>query len=199
MTTNTHNQNSTEIDNETSEQDLLSAYQSLQEQNTQLKHNFKHQRRGLWISIIAIVLILTAIDLVHWWWVDRDVAKQHRQDTDTSTVLADATQSKNPAAADLLTVKEQPISKHLGLIGQLAAGRVVNVTAPFNSSIMSLGFNFGERVKKGQILLRLDTSDLDSKMRTAQIAQIQAQDKLSTLLAWSSSSAVKSAQRAVKD
>ncbi len=199
MTTNNRNQNGPEIGNETSEQDLLSAYQSLQEQNTQLEHNLKHQRRGFWISIIAIVLILTAIDLVHWWWVDRDVAKQHRQDTDTSTVPADATQSKNPAAADLLTVKEQPISKHLGLIGQLAAGRVVNVTAPFNSSIMSLEFNFGERVTKGQILLRLDTSDLDSKMRTAQIAQIQAQDKLSTLLAWSSSSEVKSAQRAVKD
>ncbi len=199
MTTNTHNQNSTEIDNETSEQDLLSAYQSLKEQNTKLEHNLKHERRGFWISIIAIVLILTAIDLVHWWWVDRDVAKQHRQDTDTSTVLADATQSKNPAAADLLTVKEQPISKHLGLIGQLAAGQVVNVTAPFNSRIMSLEFNFGERVRKGQLLLRLNTSDLDLKMRTAQIAQIQAQEKLSTLLAWSTSSGVKSARRTVQN
>ncbi len=199
MTTNNRNQNSPEIDNETNEQDLLTAYQSLKEQNTQLEHNLKHERRGFWVSIIAVILLLTAIDLVHWWWVDRDVAKQHRQETDTSTAPADATQSNNPTAADLLTIKDQPISKHLGLIGQLAAGRVVNVTAPFNSRIMSLEFNFGERVTKGQKLLRLDTSDLDSTMRTAQITQIQDQEKLNTLLAWSSSSNVKSAQRAVKD
>ncbi|MCP4128374.1 MAG: HlyD family efflux transporter periplasmic adaptor subunit [Gammaproteobacteria bacterium] len=199
MTTNNRNQNGPEIDNETSEQDLLTAYQSLKEQNTQLEHNLKHERRGFWISIIAVILLLTAIDLVHWWWVDRDVAKQHRQETDTSTVPADATRSNNPVAADLLTVKDQPILKHLGLIGQLAAGQVVNVTAPFESRILSLGFNFGESVTKGQNLLRLDTSDLDSKMRTAKIAQIQAQEQHDTLLAWSSSSDVKSAQRAVKD
>ncbi|MCP4233804.1 MAG: HlyD family efflux transporter periplasmic adaptor subunit, partial [Aestuariibacter sp.] len=47
--------------------------------------------------------------------------------------------------------------------------------------------------------MQLDTSDLDSKMRTAQIAQIEAQGELNTLLAWSSNSTVTSAQRGVKD
>ncbi len=199
MTTNNHNQKSPEIDQELNEQELLSAYQSLKQRNTQLEQNLKHGRRWFWIATIALVLLLTAVDLVHWWWVDRDVTKQHRQEMDTSTVSADAVQGGNPAAADLITIKDQPISKHLGLIGQLAAGQVVNVTAPFDSKILSLDFDFGERVAKGQSLLRLDTSDLDSKMRTAQIAQIEAQGELNTLLAWSSNSTVTSAQRAVKD
>ncbi|MCP4994008.1 MAG: HlyD family efflux transporter periplasmic adaptor subunit [Gammaproteobacteria bacterium] len=199
MTTNNHNQNSPDIDQAPSEQDLLSAYQSLKQRNTQLEHNLKHRRRWFWIAIMALVLLLTAVDLVHWWWVDRDVTKQHRQEMDTSTVSADAVQDGNPAAADLITIKDQPITKHLGLIGQLAAGQVVNVTAPFDSKILSLGFDFGERVTKGQSLLQLDTSDLDSKMRTAQIAQIEAQGELNTLLTWSSNSTVTSAQRAVKD
>ncbi len=199
MTTNNRNQNSPEIDQEPSKQDLLSAYKSLKDQNAQLEHKLKYGRRWFWISIIVLILLLTAIDLVHWWWVDRDVAMQHRQDVGASTVTVDAIQGENSSAAvDLLTIKEQPISKHLGLIGQLAAGRVVNVTAPFNSKILSLGFIFGERVRKGQTLLQLDTSDLDSKMRTTQIAQIQAQEQHDTLLAWSSSSEVKSAKRAVK-
>ncbi len=195
ITDNIPKQNSPQTDDELSEQDLLSAYQSLKERNTQLEGHLRQGRRWLWVSIAILTLLLTAIDIVHWWWLD----KQYGQGANTSQDLATATQSEAPSTANLLTVKSQPISKHLGLVGQLAAGQTVNVAAPFDSRILSLEFNFGERVSKGQRLLQLDIADLDSKMRTAQIAQMQAQEKLDILLAWSSNSEVTSAQRALEE
>ncbi|MCP3688074.1 MAG: HlyD family efflux transporter periplasmic adaptor subunit [Gammaproteobacteria bacterium] len=194
ITDNIAKQDSSQSDTELSQQDLLAAYRSLEERNIQLEHSLKHGRRWLWISIIVLVLLLTAIDVVHWWWLDT----QYGHGTYTSQSLVTETQSEDTSTAKLLTVKSQPVSKHLGLVGRLAAGSTVNVTAPFDSKIMSLEFSFGELVEKGQRLLQLDIADLDSEMRTAQISQAQAQEELDVLLAWTSNSEVTSAQRTLE-
>ncbi len=195
MTTNISDRKDAGTGSALSEEELLSAYKTLKEQNIELEHNKKHGRRWLWISITFLILFLTAIDLIHWWWLDRNVAEQHKQEMSTTTT----NQDENSVVTNLLTVKTQPISKHLGLIGQVAAGQIVNVTSPFQSKILSMGFSFGERVTKGQKLLQLDTSFLDSTKRTAQIAQIQAQEELDTLLAWSSNNEVTAARRTLEE
>ncbi len=195
ITDSTAEPNGSQTDEELSQQDLLSAYRAVKERNTQLEHNQRHGRRWLWISIIVLTLLLAAIDLVHWWWLD----KQYGQDVSSSQDPVAGAQGDDPSTENLITVKSQPVSKHLGLVGKLAAGRTVNVTAPFASKIVSIEFNFGERVSQGQRLLQLDIANLDSKMRTAQISQAQAQEELDNLLAWSSNSEVTSARRALED
>lgn len=176
--------------------DLITAFRALRSRHVLLERNLSHGRRWLWISIGVLVVLLTAVDLIHWWWVDRDIAEEHRR------IMASKAVSPAPGGSsgsgDLFTVATRHVSQHLGLVGKVASGSIVNITAPFSGSIVKLGFTYGARVTKGQMLVQLDTTELESKQRTSRVVQIQARDNLNALQDWASSSEVAGARRSLE-
>ena len=72
--------------------------------------------------------------------------------------------------------KAQPVSESLTLVGTLAANESVDIKSETDGIVQEIGFEEGQRVEKGQMLLRLD----DTKL-AATLAEAEASLRLSTL------------------
>lgn len=72
--------------------------------------------------------------------------------------------------------KAKPVSESLTLVGTLAANESVDIKSETDGIVQEIGFEEGQRVEKGQLLLRLD----DTKL-AATLAEAEASLRLSTL------------------
>jgi len=70
--------------------------------------------------------------------------------------------------------QKQPVSENISLVGNMAANEYVEIKSEIDGIIEFIGFEEGQRVKKGDILFRVD----EKKLRAA-LAQVQANLKLS--------------------
>ncbi len=72
--------------------------------------------------------------------------------------------------------KAKPVSESLTLVGTIAANEFVEIKSETDGVVQEVGFEEGQRVEKGQLLLRLD----DTKL-AATLAEADANLRLSTL------------------
>lgn len=72
------------------------------------------------------------------------------------------------------------------------------VAAPFDSLILELQVTDGTRVESGDLLARLDTAKIDAELRSAEVALLNAEDKVAQLAAWHDSQDVVAARKAVQ-
>ena len=70
--------------------------------------------------------------------------------------------------------KRQPVTESLSLIGSLAANEMVEIKAETEGIVQDILFGEGQRVEKGQLLIRLD----ETKIATA-LAEAESNFKLS--------------------
>jgi membrane fusion protein, multidrug efflux system len=76
----------------------------------------------------------------------------------------------------LAEVRQKPVSESLTLVGTLAANEAVEIKTETDGMVQEILFEEGQRVSKGQLLLRLD----DTKL-AATLAEADANLRLSTL------------------
>jgi len=95
------------------------------------------------------------------------------------------------------TVVTQPVSSGITLLGNIEPLEIVHLTSPFRGRIAQRYFEYGELVNQGQLLARIDTTELQVELRNASIAAIKARHELSRLERWSSSPEVARAERAL--
>ena len=95
------------------------------------------------------------------------------------------------------TVAPRALSESISLKGSLKPIKVVNLTSPFNGTVKEKLFEYGQMVKKGDLLLRMDTSEIEMKHREAKIAYIKADEKLRELINWEDSDEVSRAKRSI--
>jgi len=78
----------------------------------------------------------------------------------------------------------QPVSSTLSLPGTLDPLHIVNVISPISGKVKEISFHYGALVKEGQVLLQMDTSEVDVKLREAQTAYDRAAEKLAEVEKW---------------
>jgi multidrug efflux pump subunit AcrA (membrane-fusion protein) len=93
-------------------------------------------------------------------------------------------------------IQARPFAATLGLAGVVTAGDVVAVTAPFDGKAARVDFDFGAPVRRGQVLLTLDTSDVGQRRDEAEAEYLKAAQADTDLVHWSNGPEVSQARRA---
>lgn len=130
------------------------------------------------VLIVAIMLSWLCYHLFADGWVAREF---HHQPGSGET--------------QTMTVAARPISQEISLTGTLEPLKTVNIPAPFNGPVAKVAFTYGEEVKRGQMLLVLNNSDLMIKLRNAESEFIKARQEFNDTENWAQSTESRDAQR----
>ncbi|MCB2191307.1 MAG: HlyD family efflux transporter periplasmic adaptor subunit [Deltaproteobacteria bacterium] len=95
------------------------------------------------------------------------------------------------------TVQPQPLNSSINLSGTIKPFETINLLSPFAGRVLKRHFEYGQKVNKGDLLLKLDTSDLEVKLREAEVAAIKADEEYKKLKDWKNSATVLQAERAL--
>ncbi len=104
-----------------------------------------------------------------------------------------------PAARSITwhTVKPARVRTGVALLGNIEPLEVRNLTAPLRGRLAEKNFQYGELVRKDQLLARIDTTEVGVELRNAEGVNFRAAAELSRLENWPKSPEVARAQRAL--
>lgn len=105
--------------------------------------------------------------------------------------------STNSDSLRWVQVQPRLLENRLGLIGRIEASTRQTMVAPFGGIVQHLAVREGQSVERGQLLLRLDTVQLDIQLRRALAELLKAKRDAQDLQGWESSDEVARARRAV--
>ena len=77
---------------------------------------------------------------------------------------------------EVIAISRRDLSESLRVVGSLAANETATIRPEMNGLIRSIHFEEGRRVKKGDLLVTIDNSELE-----AQLAQLQSRHELAKL------------------
>lgn len=129
--------------------------------------------------VLLLVLAWTGYHLWSSGWIEKEFHTKPKADGVIKT----------------MTIATQPISQELSLSGTLEPFKTVNIPAPFDGPVSTLLVSYGEEVKKGQMLLTIDDSDLMIKLRNAETEFIKATQDFDNTKNWKQSTETRDAQR----
>ncbi|MDY7561503.1 HlyD family efflux transporter periplasmic adaptor subunit [Pseudomonas sp. 10B1] len=108
--------------------------------------------------------------------------------------------SAQPATANTghwLPVATAPLVQRIGMVGRIAPGSLLTLSAPFDGTVAEKNVVEGQRVERGQVLLRLDTTLLQIQLRDALAEQLKARRAVQDLQHWAHGQDMARARRAV--
>ena len=94
-------------------------------------------------------------------------------------------------------VVARPVTQDLRLTGTLAPSEEHTVTSAFEGIVLEKHVSLGQRVVTGEVLARIDTRDVEIRLREAESVLIKARRQLEQLQNWEHSPEVNSARRAL--
>jgi len=105
----------------------------------------------------------------------------------------------SPASSDgqWLPVQPQLLENRLGLVGRIEPAARMLITAPFEGTVRELTVTEGNRVEKGQLLLTINTGQLEIQIRQAYAELLKAQSAVKQMSDWENSDEVVRARRAL--
>lgn len=140
------------------------------------------------VSSVIASLVLVGFTVFHSHLrFDRLEELLHISGTLTPTLAETAT----------MTVRLQPISQSITLAGHIAPGRVENIPAPFTSTVKKISFTYNESVARDDVLLELDTSEIQIQLWDAESAYLLAKQNYEKILNWEDSTEVQSARQQI--
>ncbi len=133
-------------------------------------------------ALVTIVALFVAIGLFAW----RSSAGQ-----------PSATPTAQALSIIWHTVAVAPIRTGLVLLGIVEPLEIRNVTSPLRGRVAEKNFAYGELVTGGQLLARIDPTDVEVELRNAEAAHIRALAEQQRLERWESGPEVSRARRAL--
>lgn len=122
-----------------------------------------------WVCILLPVLILGS--LIGWRFV------QKRSD-EAAMGQQRGARMKGPASVALAPVQIRDIISTFECMGSAEAPIGVKIAPKITGRIMTLDLHEGDRVKKGQVLVRIDSSDVEAAVQQQMAAVAEAQYRL---------------------
>jgi PAS domain S-box-containing protein len=167
-------------------QQLKDAYIEIEKSHEDLKVLMKKMRLVRIGAVIFVVILFLGAGYITW---HKNFYLQDIRQEDLNSMSA------VQGAADTWVVKPEPISSGITLTGNIEPLEIVNVICPFSGRIADKHFSYGKEVRKGDLLLQLDTSALEVRLREAQSALIKARQHYNKIKDWNTSSEVSRARR----
>lgn len=133
-----------------------------------------HALRARPVAVVAVLIMLVA---AIWWW------------------------KRSPAPVAIPTEQEQvvarrPFSASMSLVGTIVPGDGVDLVAPFDGTIRTTGFAYGDRVTPGQLIVTLDTAEIDQRLGEAETAYLKARQAADEVAHWASGQEASRSRRA---
>lgn len=169
--------------------ELKNALRQIDDSNRELKSALKKGQRIRLMATTAVILIFLSLG-VYLWNGSLPVSLSGSEDG-----LPFQPQSADSGTLATITVTPRPLGRSISLAGTVAPLEEVSVSAPFQAAVQKKNFFYGQRVKRGDVLLSLDTSDIRLKLREARAVLIKARKKLKELENWTSGPEVSKARR----
>ena len=167
---------------------LQDAYLEIEEGNQGLQTALKKVQVIRIVSTIFIILVFLGSGLFFW---NKEIMKRPEKSSRSSMT------SPSGMPPQMFKVAPKSVSHSISLPGNLEPLRVVNIVSPLSGKVKNKHFRYGDRVEKGQLLLDMDTSDLEVKYREAKAAHIKALQNLRQLENWENGTEVKQARRSL--
>ncbi|MET3890463.1 membrane fusion protein (multidrug efflux system) [Bosea sp. OAE506] len=82
--------------------------------------------------------------------------------------VAAAPQGRGAVPVEVAKIERGTVNEEVEALGTLAADESVVIAPEIAGRVIALGFKEGERVEKGQVLVRLDTAILDAELKQQQ-------------------------------
>ena len=152
--------------------ELQGAYRELEESNQSLATALKRVQSARLAATALVIGLFVLVGAVLWHSPLAPVSAS------PSDLGADA-----PAGDTFIVAPERLVST-ISVFGRLAPRREVLVTSPAAGKVAEAGFQYGERVAAGQLLLKLDTTEIEREHREALAAHINAAKHLAELEDW---------------
>ena len=178
-----------ELSSELSEKhiELSKAYMDLESQNRNLK---EARKRFFWVRILALVLgLLFFAGLIGWNQFSR---LESFFQTATKESEAEATHFRQAKAT------RGDIAVTVPCRGFIEPLQLYNVSAETSGKVLARPVEMGQKVKKGQILIRLDDIEVLPKVRQAEAALLKAKQNLREVENWEKRPEYLQAVRAVE-
>ena len=157
---------------EAQNQELQTAYRDLEENNETLTAALRKVQVTRVVATVFVIVLFLAVGLATW-----------NVGGPPAATVAEAP----PAAGDnLYTVvaKPQRLVSTIALFGRVAPQREVHVASPVEGKVAEIHFSYGERVDAGQLLVDLDTTEVEAELRGAQAALIRAERQFEAVADW---------------
>lgn len=167
-------------------QELKDAYIEIEKSHEDLKVLMKKMRLIRLGTVIFVVILFLGAGYMTW---HKNFYPQDTPQEDLNSMPA------AQGATDTWVVKPEPISSGISLTGNIEPLEIINVICPFSGRIAGKHFFYGKEVHKDDLLLQLDTSALEVRLREAQSALIKARQNFNKIKAWNTSSEVSRARR----
>ncbi|WP_207537204.1 HlyD family efflux transporter periplasmic adaptor subunit [Sabulicella rubraurantiaca] len=100
-----------------------------------------------------------------------------------------------PGGVVTMAAQAQPVAQRIAVVGALEPGANVSVVGPYDGTVRERLFRYGGSVERGEVLLRMDRNELESRIREARAAEIRARAKVEELRSWSTGFEVARARR----
>ncbi|MFP4455811.1 MAG: efflux RND transporter periplasmic adaptor subunit [Desulfonatronovibrio sp.] len=167
---------------------LGKAYRDMEEKNTLLQQALKKVKVVRIVSSVMILFLLLGIGLYYFYG-------------DTLLNKIQKTGSSQPSApsgeVEYFTVEQRPLTSSVSISGRLEPLEEIVVTSPFDGTIEQRNFSFGQIVDQGDVLILLDSSELEVKLRNARSEYIKINQKYQELLNWDSGIEMTKARRSL--
>ncbi len=170
-------------------QKIREAYLEIEEKNKSLTQALRKVRVTR-VSIMVFLVLCLAVGGGVFAWSKINFKRFH---WDRSTGAGSA----KDGAYETYIVTPKPVSSSISLAGKVEPLMEVSVVSPFSGKVADKFFYYGEKVSRGDLLVSMDTSELEVKIRDAKSAFIRAQQKYDGLINWNKSTEVSRANRSL--
>lgn len=132
-------------------------------------------KKRRWLMILGILLLIGGVSFGGWrWWQSRSAANQ-----------AAGAIAKKPMAVSvkLATVETGTIRESSQFIGSLEASRSVPIKPQVEGRISQIAVKEGDRIQEGQVIISLESDDVNAQLLQQKAALERAQANLAQLKA----------------
>jgi HlyD family secretion protein len=168
--------------------ELQAAYIDLEGANTNLHAALKKVHMIRIVATAFVIVLFVILGLISW---KRIIPPGSKPATETRAEI------KDPSRMKTFIVSEQRLTDAIALKGSLKPINVVNITSPFTGKVKEKLFQYGESVRKGQLLLKMDATETETKYGEADVAYIKALEKMREMDKWDNADEVTKARRSV--
>ncbi len=168
--------------------ELQDAYLNIEESKENLETALKRVQVVRIVATLFIIAVFLGTGL--FMWNKKPAAK-------TKTMSRSSEIPGDPARINTIPVHPRSVSSTISLPGILEPLKVVNIVSPLTGKVKERLFNYGDHVKKGQVLIKMDTSDVDIRYREAKAAFMKSLQRLHELENWENGTEVRRSRRSL--
>ena len=157
---------------EAQNKELQTAYRDLEDNNETLTAALRKVQVTRVVATVFVIGLFLAVGIATW---------------NVGGPTAPAAPEAPVVAGDsgyTVVVKPQRLVSTIALFGRVAPAREVHVASPVDGKVAETHFTYGERVAAGQLLVDLDTTDVERELRQAQAALIRAERQYELVADW---------------